>query len=769
MDVGGSVKKRNKPTFVCTNCKKRKTKCDRKSPCYSCVKTNSGFSCTYESNWRPVSFLEIERRVASDTLKHHAYDEVESVPEPAPSVPPTHHPLDEVLMLRKRLKELEDTLKDTGLSPPADSGTDVLNLYDGFSPTRLLDDTCENYGPFSNVSIVKRDPWLCALWETLVEKVGTFKIYATPDLHHVGSDNVEKYFHSKAMAKGDPMDPILSFDLNGIHHLKASNIRLARTLFDGRFGADVQLVERIHKVLPTRKVLWTLIDKFFRILYPFFPFLDEIKFKEDLSRIVGPIDYLETYVQSVRVETKLDLATVAICLFITRLSYVSLFSNRIQVTDAILKASDSEEKYLLNSPINLVAIEVARICLEFIDPHKTVHFTVLQALVYHLVYAIHAPEEGELADGSESQDRLGTMANQVYALGLHREPDKFEDCRNDEKINHLGRKIFTYLMRLDLIQSFAVGSLPSIDYVHYDTKMPFLTAKNSNIADLKIEQFVVDAYQFAKPRVNPLRSILALVLDINNGCPVSRLVQRMNELEETCATSLDILKLSPERLIIPLEASTDELLDIIKARTFILTKTSLLTLYFHLFLHYEKKSNFENCYLYVAKTYRTIHDDFLPYIFEIFHGRFSNHSLVLNTIVQIVMHKSNQSCLSHLTRVNSIRFSMQAKLDHQSRLASDPRYHDYYRRIVHLSQNIERTGSMLTTLFQRYSTTYYYSWKITKTHMAAYDFLKEETLFKSPSSSLKKLHSFQFTASQLDELNGIMYSLGKGFKTVVSY
>lgn len=43
--------RRNRPTLVCTSCKKRKIKCDKGRPCSSCVRHNIGDTCSYESNW----------------------------------------------------------------------------------------------------------------------------------------------------------------------------------------------------------------------------------------------------------------------------------------------------------------------------------------------------------------------------------------------------------------------------------------------------------------------------------------------------------------------------------------------------------------------------------------------------------------------------------------------------------------------------------------------------------------------------------------------
>lgn len=42
-----SVKRRNRLTVVCTNCKRRKNKCDRKKPCSNCIKFGNPDTCVY--------------------------------------------------------------------------------------------------------------------------------------------------------------------------------------------------------------------------------------------------------------------------------------------------------------------------------------------------------------------------------------------------------------------------------------------------------------------------------------------------------------------------------------------------------------------------------------------------------------------------------------------------------------------------------------------------------------------------------------------------
>ncbi|CAR27591.1 ZYRO0D02090p [Zygosaccharomyces rouxii] len=47
---GASVRRRNRPTVVCTNCKRRKSKCDRQNPCSNCVRFGNKDTCHYVQN-----------------------------------------------------------------------------------------------------------------------------------------------------------------------------------------------------------------------------------------------------------------------------------------------------------------------------------------------------------------------------------------------------------------------------------------------------------------------------------------------------------------------------------------------------------------------------------------------------------------------------------------------------------------------------------------------------------------------------------------------
>ncbi|KAK6459560.1 uncharacterized protein RJT20DRAFT_90428 [Scheffersomyces xylosifermentans] len=807
------VRKRNKPTLVCTNCKKRKIKCDRKMPCSSCVKMNAGFSCSYETKWRPVSF-EAKQRSSNNSLDSQLDDS---------SSNEVSNPLkEELTSLKRKLHDLETTLnKQESETPDANSITsrsvtttsssprtgsnstnphvsdgETINFFEGYTPLQIRGNIRRvNYGPLSWPSLMRKDPWLNVLWKHLDAKSVTGCLI-TQRLPQFSQENMslftasmlqddetkqevsnsEKMFRKRAL-ENDGYDEVVPYKslakYSSTHNtdtqrgtVNVSTMTLGKTLFDGRLNPELQLIERIKLILPRKRVIWSLIDRFFQILYPHFPFIDELDFKKELSRIVGPISYEDEPLDKVKIEKKLDLAHLSICLIILRLSYLSLFSNRNCVNEETMNGpEDTIEKYLFKNPINLVCIEVANSCIQCFQYGRKSNLIVFQALLFMRLYRNHAPEEGDGIDGGDSQVSTAMLVQMAFSLGLNREPDKFDNCF-DEKTNHMGRKIWHFLLRSDLIHCYSVGNPTTINMKHFDVKVPFVTERNSNLVDVELESAVVHSFSFLRDRLGPLRGVLDMILDINKGTPINVLTALLNDVERVATDTFNVLGGASSTEPNP---RIRQYLDVVKSKIFISVKTSLTTLYYHLYLYYEKSYNNELSFFYMKKIYTIIHEDLVPYLPECLYGRFAAEGIVLNPTMQMAMHKSNQFNLSCLTRVNYLKYSMESKADHTTKMQTDLTYRLHYNRFVSLAKNLRRTGDLFTMVFERFGTRYYYAWRVSKAHRTLFAYLSNPDLYTKPVSGIKKLHAFQFTAEQLEEIDTYIHSLGKKVEQAMFY
>ncbi|KAK6204766.1 uncharacterized protein RJT21DRAFT_133984 [Scheffersomyces amazonensis] len=853
MSDSGIVKKRNKATLVCTNCKKKKIKCNRRQPCSSCVRSNVGYSCVYETKWRPVSFDISESNSMHQTISdsNPTTTDINSNSNSKSNSNSNNPFQDELFQLRKKLNDLEASLisgkagsniiiddnstpnSSTIVSDPSisseitnnntpnynklsvwDSGThsiavwvtqrpsnipnpivpddEIINFYEGYTPIQVRGNVRRiNYGPLAWPALIRKDTWLNVMWKfadgqsiseciigqrTPQMSLENMKVYTAPNPANDSSpemfkkktlenDGYNEMVPYKTLAKAVGTKSISS-------SVNVSTAALAKSLFEGRFNPELQLIEKIKRIMPKKKVIWSLIDQFFSILYGHFPFIDEIDFKKELSKIIGPVSYEDEPLGKVKIERKMDLAHISICLIILRMSYISLFNNRNCINANIMDSSeDSIEKYLFANPINLAVIEVATSCIECFQFSRKSNLTVFQAIFFMRLYRIHAPEEGDGVDGGDSQVATAMLIQMAFSLGLNREPDKFE-IFNDERANHLGRKMWHFLVRSDLIHCYSVGNPTTIDMRHFDVKSPFLNEKNSNVSDIDMENAVVETFSYLKDKLFPLKTLLDMVLDINNGSSINKLLISLHDMEKTLTETFYILENDQSNQSNQINQSQDKyshFFDVVKSKIFISVKISLSTLYYHVYLHYEKTYNSELSYFYIKKMYLIILHDIAPFIFEILYGRFSSDGLILNPTLEMALHKINQINLSTFARVNYMKVTMENKPDHAAKLVSDPQYRLNYRRFVSLSSIVKKCGDLITMVFEKFSTRYYYAWRVYKAHSTLFNYLASTSFYTNNIPGLKKICAFQYSSSQLDEIDGVIHALAKSVSKSVLY
>lgn len=801
---------------------------------------NAGFSCSYETKWRSVSFegrspalhgskSQLEHQVLRDSNITNTSSGSGS--ENGSGSNETNPLKEELSSLKRKLKLLEETLSSHDSATPEEkfnainsgnsnssritgsnldsassihsnsvnpvvSDADLLDLYGGYTSLQVKGNIRRvNYGPLSWASLMRKDPWLNVLWKYVDNKQLGLTCLITQKVPQISQDAIntlntdrsestelkqgnEEIFQKKALENEgiDEMVPFKSLtkftkNLNDtstkiLENVNVSTVTLGKTLFDGRCNPELQLIEKIKMILPKKKVLWSLIDRFFMKLYLHFPFIDELDFKKELSKIIGPVSYEDVPFDKVKIEKKLDLAIIAICLILLRLTYLSLFSNRNCVNVHRMNSSDDNiEKYLLENSINLVNIEVANSCIECFQYGRKSNLTVFQALLYMRLYRSHAPEEGDGVDGGDSQVATAMLIQMAFSLGLNREPEKFDNCL-DPKINNMGRKIWHFLVRSDFIHCYSVGNPTTIHLSHFDTKIPFLAEGNSNLVDLERETAAIRSFSYLGESLGTLRKVLDMVMDLNNGIPINELTQKLNVVERVASEVFNVIE-----SIRKMQSTNDLTLFgyVVKSKIFISVKSSLLTLYYHLYLHYEKLYNNELSYFYLKKMFAIIYEDILPYLFELLYGNLANSGLTLNPSMELALHKSNQVNLSCLARVNYLRTMMELKADHARRLQIDQAYNSHYYRFKSLSTNLRRTGDLITMIFERFGTRYYYAWRVSKAHSSLFKFLGSNELFTKSIPGIKKLHAFQFTAEQLEDLDSVVHAIGKRVEGAVFY
>lgn len=660
---------------------------------------------------------------------------------------------------------------------PLGTPGDEINFYSKYSSIYVKDELRRiNYGSFSWPYFMKRDPSLFILWEYMLKrKFGVLSndvLEVSGDVDGVTSsfeneNHIEKEFKKKALESegcGDAItyDQLLKSYLEKTipdELLNNNTWALGLTFYDGRLDREFQLIDKIKLVLPKQKVIWKLIDRFFSWLYPFMPFLDEIYFRDQVSKIIGPKEYNDEKIHTIRVERRLDLASIGILLIILRLTYFTLFCNKNSVNEYNLKTSNTsvkaqEMKYLLSNPININVIDLAQSCLDQFQLWRRTSLTILQCAMYLKLYHIYAPESGDGADGGDCQVSHVMLIQMAYSLGLNRDPGDFE-LEGELKFNHLGRKIWHSLVMWDIYYSLAFGLPLHINPTCYDTKVPRYVEGCENVTDRKLEEQVIYSYGYIYKFCYPLSNILRMILRLDCNINMLFLSKALTNFELLCSELFEF----PNIEFSPLNEAHWSMgyMQNVRTKLRLELKCFLISLLFHLYLHYETKADDDLYFFYFRKMLLLSTNQIMPHFFLLL-GSDIYCDFIINPSVEMAIHKANQVLLAAIIRINYIIISMQRKNEHKENLERNEEYATYFNKVYKLADILRNCAEVCIAASSKICTRYYYAWRITKAQKFLLKTVTEEKFYIDNYEMAAKLRSHSFSNEQLDNLIEICQS-----------
>lgn len=651
--------------------------------------------------------------------------------------------------------------KFTGINPYG-SPDEIINFYEGCSPIIITSSSRRmNFGPFAWISILSKDIGLGILWryarrikEQNIAQKGLIwrqensnqgnEIQNKPesgspvDANKLNQDfDQDKEFTEKALDREGyndirPYNNILNKNKEGKYtgvtetqrkiNMNKNAISLGLTVFEGQIDQELKLFDKIKAVLPKQKVMWILINKFFLSLYPFMPFIDERYFKLEMSRILGPEGYNDSKIKELNIEKRLDLANVGILLIIIRFTYLSLFSNRNKVNESNLRSEDpstkaQELKYLLSNPISIDVINMAQLCLDQFDLLRKSNLSILQCAFLMRLYHIFAPEEGDGADGGDSQIYTGMLVHMASSMGLNREPDNFPETFNDDKVNNIGRKIWLFLILCDFNQACIYGNPLCVDEKYMDAKPPYYKPGNENIIDQELEKNVLSTFAYFDKFYNKLKPLLELTLSIKSATKMGELTTILNDFENFIDQHYGKLA----QFFIPFSEDkfSYPFIKIMKCKNYINLSNFNMVVLFHIFSYYEKKKNSELSFFYLKKVYSLMLREFTEGLFHLIANNHINFGegadLFLNPSLEQVIHKSTQINYAILVRLKVQISKMNTNQDHNIRIDNDFNYRMEYENLTVLEKQIQKLIEIFIAAISRLSNRYYYAWKVKKT------------------------------------------------------
>ncbi|KAG7746414.1 hypothetical protein KL912_004345 [Ogataea haglerorum] len=485
---------------------------------------------------------------------------------------------------------------------PPDSGmdpADAFNFYDHYVPVHLLHARTSNHGPLMWVTMVKKDQFLRPLWFKIAEYRKKNKLPAV--LQAQLSGNVgpeEKEFRQKIYETEGVVDvlPYKSDKKEKFAFLTVEQMRdyirkdVALNLYTN-MDPDARTISQILKSLPNRKVLWLLVDRFFRFVYPFIPILDEKTFVADTEAIIGPREYEETEIKTLKICRRLNFATIGSLLIILRMAHLSLHSNYEEINE--MPERSEEEKYLLQHPIDIEVISVAQLCLNHFKLLKRLALSAFQCALLMKEYRFIAPEDGSdgFGDG-EGQIFSGMLTQMAISIGLNRDPDHFSMVHDSKNLNNLWRKIWLRLRDSDVHQASQMGNPLMIRADQFDTKMPVFDSELSNTSDLALEEVVIECLNERSDLHDLISDLTSSVLDITQKSTVEALLLKIEAIESFIKRRFGSVK---DILTLDKGSHLENIKRVYRIIGYLEARSLVHPVLYHIFLFYSCKPNLRAC------------------------------------------------------------------------------------------------------------------------------------------------------------------------------
>lgn len=830
-------RKRQRLTLVCDNCKKRKIRCDKQLPCSSCIRSNLHEACHY-SNWsignkhsielnHENSFDVEQAKVEIDYLKEkikyledlkakqnelssfdnsstssrnsisssHVSTAFPSVNDPPTVLPPINLKQEDTKHKMNYYDDLScefilDKITSSNSSPnsvvgvnPVANTSETINFYENYSTIHCTNPIRRvNYGPISWSSMMKRDDGLNMLWEYMITyKMGCLKESdikkKKQDSNHDIDDEIEDRYND--LIKNWNKRSKENSDLMDMKHLK----------------------QKILNHLPPRRVTWCLISRFFMYVYPFAPFLDQQNFEDSMMKILGekPSDDtpVDEKIKDLKINSKEEFAKLGLLFVIHRFSFLSMFTNNEQENMGLIssvfnkagypdiqcsKACVENFGYLIENPISVEVIELARYCLHLFPLNAAYSLPALQLMFYLRVYNRFAPEDGDGADGGDAQMSNAVIVQMAYHSGLNREPSKYsEDNHEDAKLNHIKRKTWHFIIFAELYHSYTFGNPSSLSSISYDTKIPFVNSINSSIPNVEVEEKVVSNLQTFLKFKEPIDKVLKQILNIDGKVKLIEVSENLSDLEtlffghylsiehllEKSNNQIQVEQVFDKTFAdqnpqIGFELSqkivTDDCMKIHDTKFYLSMSSFFVSIYFHLYLFYINK-NHNLSFFYLKKSFIFLLE-IVPFYSRIVESSDLVCDFILNPTLEMTIHKANQIVMSFIIKLGFVSYEMK-KISQELKEAKNSNFYQYLNTVENFRNSLIKISNYSISQILKLSNRYYYAWRITKAHdlvlktITSIQFYKDNyhhpklNFLKKPKYSknhLKELHSLVLDA-----------------------
>lgn len=465
---------RGRVRTLCSFCRKRKIKCDMATPCLACVRYRK-YGCDVGSTAEPAA-------VAKKTFAEMDY------------LKERFSALEAMLVKQEAMLIKQEALLEGSLASLAPEHAESRGL-----PERRLPE----YADFSFGEAVRPTNFRGALslrqlgplrWISLLGlDKGIYRVltYVKPWIKGLKKDPSSPGPHSPCANRG------VTVQLSG----PSTGLAMAVGNIETTHMDEAQLLRHIEAFLPDRRAVWKLVDRFFAVVYPHVPILDELEFR---GALVGLIGAQEAYGQpflanlpSERIELhstdKLALAMLGQLLLVMRLAHLSLFTASHTLSTSYLFNTPEEVAWLVLLDVGVQYVAAAEGCLRQFDLTQDSFVEVIQLLLLLRIYVLLAPETS--VPDSKNYTFSAVIVLMANMRSLNRDPAHiFTGDSLSYRKRMLLRKLWYIIVDLDVFNSANTGNALMINPDSYDVETPMFMASTLNVKDHFLDHAVCDRF-----------------------------------------------------------------------------------------------------------------------------------------------------------------------------------------------------------------------------------------------------------------------------------
>lgn len=589
------AKKRHRMSVVCLNCKARKIKCDRKRPsCTNCIKCNVGDLCRYE----PPHWVS---KVPQNNLDSTIIESVVNNPNGS-SIQ------DEMLKLKSRLESLERSVasgSDHSLTPDfngsnlknEDNDEDTIDFYEHHTTLIIKRSGMEDYKPLSSKSQWRRDHFIALLhsYNYLCVRLKSSRMPKYKDKHlgvelrkekKKGEKSLDTSIFISLMLLGEEESPYVKHVMNKFvaqKSSKAESIPFVSITNSATPNFKDELKQSIERILPPKKIIKLYMERFYKYVYPFFPYIDKEQFDslifDNLLKSADTEFDNGNGKVSLHLGNKFDYIPIVLLLIFLKFGHITLSLNSSNIVD-------EESQLLLNYPITQEFLTLAQYTLSQFKFLKKTKLVVVQALLYLRLYMTYCPEDGDGADLSQSQIILGLIIQSAYSIGLNRDATNYSQLAEDDVHVNVWRKLWLGILENDRTSSPISGNICIIQNPNtYQFRLPQVLPTFT-----PIDHSINDEFSKSQRLYQLYSDLSTAVNNVNSPVKVSKVLGILKQMNTYVSINYSLSSLTL------LEGSENEDVtnfeNVIKLKHQIISSSLTLTVYQHLCLHYETTENY---------------------------------------------------------------------------------------------------------------------------------------------------------------------------------